>query len=320
MNGFSRNAEHAAMFANVSLSELAKLPGVQTPCYVYDLDGIFQTAEALRAALPEPHLIAYAMKANSSGTIIRGLAARGLGADCVSAGELQLALACGINPKNIVFSGVGKTDEELSYALNTGIKGIHVESIEELERLESIAAQLQLTANVALRINPSVQAQTIAHIATGHATAKFGLPKETWPGAKTLLLNSKYLRLVGLTNHVGSMLTQEEDYLNGAKVVVDLAIDWRPEFDSLEYLDFGGGFGTDYGAGKVPTPASFAALALSAFSAPELKGLHLVVEPGRSLVASFGCLLSKVIQPKVASHHRWLVIDAAMNDLIRPAL
>lgn len=301
-----------------------------TPTYVYDLDGIAAEARELEAAFEgAPHLVAYAVKANSAGPIVRVLAAEGCGADVVSGGELLLAMRCGIAPERIVFSGVAKTDDELDLAIGAGeagIRAINVESVEEIARIRARAAALGRVARVTLRVNPGVDAEDLAthsYIATGHDEAKFGVPLESVEDAATLLASARaHVRLVGVTAHAGSQLTSVDAYLASARVVFDTAARLRQRF-ALELVDTGGGFGIDYGQGCPVRPADFLR-ATRALQRDSGQGdLALFCEPGRSLVGAHGVLLASVIQRKIAPGdppRRWLMIDAGMNDLMRPAL
>jgi diaminopimelate decarboxylase len=297
-----------------------------TPFYIYDVDGIVAEAKAMHDAFEgAPHNVAYAVKANTSGTIVRALAHAGCGADVVSGAELEVALACGIAPEKIVYSGVAKKNGEIDRAItaeNKGICAIQTESIEEILRIEARAAALGRRARISLRFNPELDAiATHAHISTGHDEAKFGVAAADIPRAIESFRSAKNIELVGLTTHVGSQFTTTDEYLRGARALFKLARDMcnihalKPEF-----LDVGGGFGIDYGAGRVTPPADFIRLARKAQSELGFDGIPLFIEPGRSLVAAHGVVVSSVIQSKITAARRWLMIDAGMNDLIRPAL
>ena len=312
----------------VRLALLARDASIGTPSYVYDLDAIAREARELRAAFEGvPHLVAYAVKANTAGPIVRALAAEGCGADVVSGGELAVALGCGIAADDIVFSGVAKTDDEIDRALAAGARGvgaIQLESVEEIARVAARAKALGRRARVSMRINPAVSfdaLDTHAHIATGHDEAKFGIPSVDVVSALERVRGLPELELVGLTVHVGSQITATEAYVEAARVVLGFARGLRDAgVTSLAFVDTGGGFGIDYGAGCAVRPADFVRAVRVEQSRARLDDLALYVEPGRSLVAAHAVLLATVIQPKIAASRRWLMIDAGMNDLIRPAL
>jgi diaminopimelate decarboxylase len=299
-----------------------------TPTYVYDLDAIVAEARALRSAFDSArHLVAYAVKANSAGAIVRALAREGCGADVVSGGELRVALACGIAPEHVVYSGVAKQDDELDLAIGAGPAGIgavQVESVEEIARVEARARGLRRRARVGIRINPSIDLADLTHakIATGHDEAKFGVPREDLARAVELAEASEWLQLVGMTTHVGSKLPSVEPYVASARTLFRAVRDLRDagKLRSLEYVDTGGGFAVDYDGGQAPRPAEFVQAVQLEQRAHGLGSLGLHIEPGRVLVAPFGVLLARVIQAKVATAARWLMIDAGMNDLMRPAL
>ncbi len=319
-SGFRRDAQGAACFGGAPLSTLLRQAGVSTPAYLYDLDGLAAAARALEAAFGgAPHLTAYAVKANSAGSVVRALAAEGTGADVVSGAELELAMAAGITPARVVMSGVAKTDAEIDLAVAREIMAIQVESVEELVRVASRARALGRTARVALRVNPGVAADTHAHVATGHDDAKFGIPRSDVARAWTVADASPELEAVGVSAHVGSMLRDPEPYLAAARVVVSIARE-RHARTPLRYVDFGGGFGIDYGGAPAQEPGAFVRAALGLLANEGLGELTLVIEPGRALVGPFGVLVANVLQTKVSDARRWVMIDAGMNDLLRPAL
>ncbi|HEY3818452.1 MAG TPA: diaminopimelate decarboxylase [Polyangiaceae bacterium] len=301
---------------------------VGTPTYVYDLDGMAQRARALDAAFDAtPHLVAYAVKANTAGAVVRALADAGCGADVVSGAELAVALACGIAPDRIVYSGVAKTDDELDRAIACGARGIgaiQVESLEEIARVGVRAKVAGRRARVGIRINPSIDLAdaTHAHIQTGHDEAKFGVPLDDVARAVALAEGAPHLELVGMAVHAGSQLKHVAPYLGAARVLFDKVRELRKSgvLRALAYVDAGGGFGVDYGEGAAVDPVDFVRAARAELHLRGLDDLALYIEPGRSLVAASGVLLARVIQAKVATAARWLMIDAGMNDLVRPAL
>jgi diaminopimelate decarboxylase len=325
----SRDSSGTLRLGGAELSEVAADTG--TPAYVYDLDAMAAGARALRAAFDgRHHLVAFALKANTAGAVVRTFAAEGCGADVVSGAELQVALSCGVGPERIVYSGVAKTDAEIDLALGTGPRGIAavlIESVEEIARIEARARALGRRARVGIRVNPSLDlaGATHAHIATGHDRAKFGIPRDDATRAAVLVEASKELDLVGMTAHVGSHFKTVAPYVESARVLFGLVRSLREAgaARSLEFVDTGGGFGVDYvgdAGDSLPHPADFVRAARTAQQEHGLDDLALYVEPGRCLVAAHGVLLARVIQSKVTATGRWLMIDAGMNDLLRPAL
>lgn len=322
----TRDASGALLLGSLPLGQVLGAAG--SPTYVYDLDAIAAAARALDAAFDAaPHRVCYAVKANTAGAVVRALAAEGCGADVVSGGELRVALGCGIAPDAIVYSGVAKRDDEIDQALMTGPAGIgaiQLESVEEIARVQARARATGRRARVGVRVNPSVDLTlaTHAHIATGHDEAKFGVPLEDAPLAVQRVGASPQLVLVGLGVHAGSQFTSLEPYLAAARVLFELTCGLRAAgaCPALAFVDTGGGFGVDYGEGAPASPADFVRAARAEQRARGLDDLALYVEPGRSLVAAHGVLLARVIQAKVTAAARWLMIDAGMNDLVRPAL
>jgi diaminopimelate decarboxylase len=332
----TRGSDGTLRLGGVDLVSL--IDQVGTPAYVYDIDGIAAEARALHAGFEAaPHLIAYAMKANTAGPVVRALARESCGADVVSGAELLVGLACGIAPGSIVYSGVAKQDGELECAIACGIGAVQLESIEEIARVAGRARALGRRVRVSVRVNPSVDLAraTHAHVATGHDAAKFGVRREDVAAAVRLIEGSSELELVGMATHVGSQFRSLEPYLEGARVLFELVRALRDAggLGSLAFVDTGGGFGLDYDESTratgepmpdtlatPPRPADFLRATLAEQRAHRLDDLALYVEPGRALVAAHGILLARVVQPKVTAAARWLMIDAGMNDLLRPAL
>jgi diaminopimelate decarboxylase len=322
MTGFRRDNGGSAVLAGRPLSELWAEAGGVSPAYVYDLGAIRQTVRELADGFSGArHVIAYAVKANTAGSIVRAVAEEGAGADVVSGGELEVALACGMSPARIVMSGVAKSDAELDRAIGAEICAIQLESIEEIGRVAARALALGRTARVSLRVNPAVRIDSHAHVATGHDEAKFGIVQSDIAAAWQQIDGAgEALRAVGISTHVGSMLRDPEPYLESARVVCRVAQARRAQRGGIELVDFGGGFGIDYGQGAVCPPADFARAALGLLASERLADLTLVTEPGRALVAPFGVLIASVVQQKQSGERRWCMIDAGMNDLLRPAL
>ncbi len=316
------------MLGGVPLAEIALKTG--TPAYVYDVDAMAADARALGASFDGmTHLVAYAVKANSAGPVVRALAGEGCGADVVSGAELLVALGCGIPPEQIVFSGVAKGDTELDRALGCGPEGIgavQVESAEEVARVEARALAVGRLGRVSIRVNPGVDLKdaTHAHIATGHDAAKFGVALADVGRAVERVEASPHLRLVGMATHVGSQFSTTEPYVAAARALFGVvhAIRAGGWGRSLRFVDTGGGFGIDYTGSRsgLPRSGDFVRAAMVEQKSAGLDDLALYVEPGRSLVAPHGVLLASVVQKKVTHKARWLMIDAGMNDLLRPAL
>jgi diaminopimelate decarboxylase len=336
-----RDSSGVLCLGGVSLAGLARgghdaTPrGSATPAYVYDLDAMAGEVRALRAGFDgAPHLVAYAMKANTAGAVVRTVVAEGCGADIVSGAELLVALGCGVAPDRIVYNGVAKTDDEIDQAIASGPRGIgaiQIESVEEIARVEARALAAGRRARVGLRLNPSLDLDgaTHAHIATGHDRAKFGIPRDDVPRAVDACEGSSHLELVGMGAHVGSHFTSTGPYVESAEVVFGIvsALRGAGRLRSLAFVNTGGGFGVDYAPAApgerhvpVPAPADFVRAARAAQRRARLDDVTLYVEPGRCIVATHGVLVARVIQVKEARAARWLMIDAGMNDLIRPAL
>ncbi len=322
MSGFRRDAQGAACLGDTHLFELWKQSSVATPAYFYDLDGMAGTARALLDAFGgRKGLVAYAVKANTAGSVVRTLAKTGTGADVVSGAELEVALGAGIAPGRIVMSGVAKADWEIDLAVSSEIHALQLESIEEVTRVAARARALGRRARVSLRINPGVEIDSHAHIATGHDAAKFGVIRADLGQAWAALdAAADALVAVGVSVHVGSMVSEPSAYLQAARIACDVARARLSSGRALSFLDLGGGFGIDYGDRPAAPPHAFVSAALQLLTELGLADLELVVEPGRSLVAPFGVLVASVVQSKRSASHRWVMIDAGMNDLIRPAL
>jgi diaminopimelate decarboxylase len=325
----TRDGRGAACLGGVELASLFAPAGagerLPTPAYVYDLDGIEAEAKALDRGFGEaPHLVAYAVKANSAGAIVRTLVGAGCGAEVVSGNELALALALGVDPERILMSGVAKLDPEIDRAIGAGERGIYaiqVESVEEIPRVEARAVALGRRARVSIRVNPGVEADTHAHITTGHDEAKFGIALPDLEAAYASFDRSPHLTLVGVGCHVGSQLVDTGAYLDAARAILRVAEDRRARGAPLGFVDFGGGFGIDYGQRRAVEPAAFARAATELVARAGFAGTRIVVEPGRALVGAHGVLCASVVLVKRSvTGRRFLIIDAGMNDLIRPAL
>lgn len=291
---------------------------VGTPFYLYSAAGF--TAQYRRFAdafLPERPLICYAVKANSNLAVLRLMAGLGAGADVVSEGELRRALAAGVPPERIIFSGVGKTAAEMRAALDAGIHQINVESVPELRRLSEVTSAQGRIARIAIRVNPDVDAHTHFKISTGRKENKFGIELDEAVAAFELAGQLPGIEPIGLAVHIGSQLTDLEPYRRAFERVAELILELRALGFSVARLDLGGGIGVRYHAERPPEPLSYARLVRDIFGT---LGLTLAFEPGRVLTAAAGLLVSQVLYVKEGSTRRFVIVDAAMNDLIRPAL
>ena len=302
---------------DVSLARIAHEVG--TPVYCYSSAAITGAYRRFAAAFGgENAAIHYALKANSNQAVIRLLASLGAGADVVSEGELRRALAAGVPARHIVFSGVGKTKEELGFALRQGISQINAESLPELELLSAVAREAGRTAEIALRINPDVDARTHAKISTGKKENKFGIDLAHAVEAYRRAAVLPGLKPVGLAVHIGSQIMELAPFEAAFQCLIDLALELRRSGFAVERLDLGGGLGARYRK-EAPSPAIEDYAALARRLTHNL-GFKLAFEPGRALVANAGVLLSRVIFVKPGVTRRFVIQDAAMNDLIRPSL
>ena len=311
-----RNGE---LFAeDVPIAEIAARVG--TPFYCYSTATIERHYRVFRDAFGKDDvLIAYSVKANGNLAVLKTLAQQGAGADVVSGGELQRALAAGIPGERIVFSGVGKQRHEMKAALEAGIYQFNVESEPELMALSEVATSLGKTAPVAFRINPDVDAKTHAKISTGKAENKFGVPWSRTLQAYSQAANLPGVVIKGVDVHIGSQITELAPFRDAFARVSELVKRLRAQGHAIERVDLGGGLGIPYfdAPEEPPLPADYAKIVRAAM-AP--LGAKLIFEPGRMIVGNAGILVSRVIYVKEGESRRFLIIDAAMNDLIRPAL
>ena len=300
----------------VALSAIAERFG--TPTYVYSRAHIEAQYRAYADALAGmPHLVCFAVKANSNLGVLNVLARLGAGFDIVSRGELERVLAAGGEPGKIVFSGVGKTRDDMRRALEVGVHCFNVESVDELERLQLVAAELGKTANISLRVNPDVDAGTHPYISTGLKENKFGIDIEQAPAVYARAAELANLRIVGVDCHIGSQLTSLPPFLDALERLLALIDQLAAQGIQIQHLDLGGGLGVQYRDEQPPLAGDYIAAVRE-----RLKGraLALVFEPGRSIVANAGVLLTRVEYLKHTAHKDFAIVDAAMNDLIRPAL
>jgi len=300
----------------VSLADIAGVVG--TPFYCYSTAGLQHGYRALRDALEEfDPLICFAVKANSNQAVIRTFGDLGAGADVVSEGELRRALAAGIPPDRIIFSGVGKTADEMRAALALGIHQINVESVPELELLSEIAVDAGQVADVALRVNPDVDANTHEKITTGKKENKFGIDLDSAPGTFARAAALPGVNPVSVAVHIGSQLTDLAPFRAAFARVADLADSLRAQGIGIEHLDLGGGLGTPYDDETPPPVDAYAAAVRETVGG---RGYRLSFEPGRLLAGNAGIMVSRVIYVKDGQDRRFIILDAAMNDLIRPAM
>jgi len=303
---------------DVAVPEIAAAVG--TPFYCYSTATLTRHYNVFADAFAGlDALVCYAMKANSNQAVIRTLAKLGAGADVVSEGELRRALAAGIAPEKIVFSGVGKTAREMDFALASGIHCFNVESEPELELLSARAVAAGRTTSVSLRINPDVDARTHSKIATGKAENKFGIP---WREARRVYARAAALpglKIVGVDMHIGSQITDLQPYDDAFALLAELTVALRSDGHDIRHVDVGGGLGIPYKADNAapPDPDAYAAIVRK-----RLAGLdaRIILEPGRLIVGNAGILVAGVIYLKRGDARNFLIVDAAMNDLIRPTL
>ncbi|MSQ60272.1 MAG: diaminopimelate decarboxylase [Betaproteobacteria bacterium] len=304
----------------VPLSKIADEFG--TPCYVYSRAALTHAYQALDGALARalkglPHLICYAIKANSNLAVLDLFAKLGSGFDIVSGGEMERVLAAGGDPAKIVFSGVGKTVAEMQQALQAGIACFNAESESELRRLNNVAGEMGRRAPVSLRVNPDVDPKTHHYISTGLKDSKFGVAFKEAPRLYRLAASLPHLRVVGIDCHIGSQITEIGPFRDAFAKVLGLVDELRREGSVLEHLDLGGGLGIRY---RDETPLSLAEYANAIAEAVGNRSLKIILEPGRSLVGNAGILLARVEYLKPGETRNFAVVDAAMNDLLRPAL
>ena len=301
---------------NIDFQELANK--YQTPYYVYDFDYITKQYGELKSAFrARKSLIAYAVKANSNLSVIKHLANLGAGADCVSIGEVKRALKAGIPSYKIIFSGVGKSDNEIKEALNLDILLINVESAEELNRVETISKELNKVARISIRVNPNIDPKTHPYISTGLHENKFGVDIDTAKRMYIQCKNSESLEPTGIHCHIGSQLTQLQPIKDAVKIVADLVRNLKAIKIELSFMDVGGGLGIVYKDETLIDTYEYTQSILDV-----MFGLDLTVicEPGRFIVGNSGVFVTKVLYEKVNGNKRFIIVDGAMNDLIRPAL
>ena len=311
------NYKDGQLFAeDVSLESIAKEYG--TPCYVYSRATLERHYHAFDDAFgDQPHLICYSVKANSNLAILNLLARLGSGFDIVSVGELERVLKAGGDPKKVVFSGVGKRTDEMQRALEVGIHCFNVESIGELERLNKVAASMNKVADISIRVNPDVDAKTHPYISTGLKANKFGIDINIVEGVYQQAEAMQNINVTGIDCHIGSQLTDVAPFMDALERLLVLADRLNAQGIKIKHLDLGGGLGVRYKDETPPLPSEYTA---QLFTNQKLKDYEIVIEPGRAIVANTAILLTKVEYLKNGEEKNFAIVDAAMNDLIRPSL
>jgi diaminopimelate decarboxylase len=302
---------------NVPLADIAKQ--FSTPCYVYSEATIERHWRAFdKAAGQQPHLICYAVKANSNLAVLNIMAKLGSGFDIVSGGELTRVLRAGGDPAKVVFSGVGKTEAEIALALEHNIMCFNVESLAELDRINLVAGRLGKRAPISLRVNPDVDAKTHPYISTGLKDNKFGVERQQAVAVYQYAASLEHLKIIGMDCHIGSQLTDLRPFVDALDILLSLIDELAQLGIIIEHLDIGGGLGVRYKGETPPHPDQYAEAIAQRMLGRE--HLLLIFEPGRAIVANAGVLLTKVEFIKQGAEKNFAIVDAAMNDLIRPAL
>ena len=289
-----------------------------TPTYAYSRAAILENYQAIERGLGSiPNLVCYSVKANSNLKVLSLLREAGAGFDIVSGGELARALRAGADPAGVVFSGVGKTEQEIDAGLAAGILVFNVESAGELELIDARARALGKRAGISVRVNPDVVAETHPYISTGQIVHKFGVPKDEALGLYRRAAGSEHLAVRGVACHIGSQILEVEPFLKAMDEILEVARDLRAAGLEVEYLDLGGGYGIRYGGEQ---PLDFGRLARELGGRIQGTPYRLIVEPGRALVGNAGILLTRVLYVKRNQQKNFVVVDAGMNDLMRPTL
>ena len=300
----------------VAISELIKQQG--TPCYIYSKATLERHWNAFDSAFGQhPHLICYAVKANSNLAVLNVLVRLGSGFDIVSGGELSRVLKAGGDPKKVVFSGIGKRVDEIEFALNTGIRCFNIESEPELYRINKIAGRLNKTAQVSFRVNPNVNPETHPYISTGLKENKFGIDIEIAPQIYQKAITLSHIEVVGIDCHIGSQLTELAPFFDTLTRVLKLKETLNDLGIKIHHLDLGGGLGVPYTNETPPEPFEYASELIKRINDPDLE---IILEPGRAIAANAGILVTKVEHIKITAEKNFAIVDAAMNDLLRPAL
>ena len=289
-----------------------------TPLYIYSYNTLVRHYQAYDDAYDAfPHIICYALKANTNGAILKLLAKQGCGADIVSGGELYRALKAGIPAQKIVYAGVGKTEDEIRFALKAGVLMFNVESEDELKEIDRVAGLMKVKAPIALRINPDIDPQTHPYISTGMKEHKFGISIDHAVEYYRIAARLRNIEVIGLQKHIGSQITKVTPFVDAVKRILLLLDELKKQKINITFLDIGGGLGITYLTEKPPLPADLAKRLL-----PLVKGrdITLVMEPGRSIVGNAGILVTKTLYLKKGEGKEFVIVDAGMNDLMRPSL
>lgn len=306
---------HELYCEGLPVREIAEKVG--TPFYLYSFHTLVRHFKVFDEAFKEiPHLICYSAKANSNLALLRLFVNLGGGIDVVSGGELFRALRSGADPQKIVFSGVGKKEEEIEYALKVGILLFNAESFQEIEKINEISGRMGKKAPISIRVNPDIDPKTHPYISTGLKQNKFGIDILQAKEAYRLAFHLPHLKVIGMDCHIGSQLVQVEPIVEALKKLKHLVENLRKEGMEIKYLDLGGGLGITYEDEEPPHPVEYAASILE-----EIKGFDctLILEPGRVIVGNAGILVSKVLYTKENEEKRFVIVDAGMNDLVRPS-
>ena len=314
MKGFNRK-EGQLFIDDVSLKDITKKFG--TPVYVYSANKLEENLNNYLSSVRKEDKVCYSVKSNSNIHILSLLSALGSGFDVVSGNELRRCLEAGANPQDIVFSGVGKTKEEIKLAINTGIFSINIESEEELERIIKISKDLKKQVECFIRINPDLSSESHPYIQTGLKTSKFGVLKEKVDSMARKASESGSVNLKGIASHVGSQIFDKELIIENLNLLIEISTDLTKQGHELRYLDLGGGLGISY---QEEEELKIDEVLPEIISFLEPLNLNLILEPGRSISGNAGVLLSKVEYLKTTSDMNFAVIDSGMNDLLRPSL
>ena len=315
----ARNGAGTLTLDGLPLAALAREFG--SPLYVYSQRAMLDSLAAYQRALAgRPHLVCYAMKANSNLAVVQTFARAGCGFDIVSGGELARVLAAGADPARVVFSGVGKTSDEMRQALAAGVRCFNVESLPELDRLSAVAVAEGRTATISLRVNPDVDAGTHPYISTGLRDNKFGIAHDQARAAYRHAASLPALKVAGIDCHIGSQITQIAPYLDALDRLLDLVEAVERDGISLQHIDVGGGLGIRYADESPPAADLLVGAMLQRLDARGHGQREVLLEPGRSLVGNAGVLLTEVLYLKPGASKSFCIVDAAMNDLMRPAM
>lgn len=300
----------------VELTQLAKQYG--TPLYVYSRTELERRWQAFDQAFrQQPHLVCYAVKTNSNLAVLQVLAKLGSGFDIVSQGELERVLLAGGEPSKVVFSGVAKKEVEIERALEVGIRCFNIESHAELERIQQVAQGLNKIAPISIRVNPDVDAKTHPYISTGLKENKFGVDIQTAPELYQKAAECSHIKIVGIDCHIGSQLTEIAPFVDALKKVLALKATLAEKGIEIHHLDLGGGLGIRYTQEQPPEIADYIQALMTELNDPNIE---VIIEPGRAIAGNAGVLITEVEYLKPTEHKHFAIIDAAMNDLIRPAL